>query len=127
MNFQENILVLVSRLKELKREDFFLDFIEWLLLQLTAGKCTIKLFVLKLWLRDQTPFELGLLISHTLHFQVFKATDNLKTTRATHSFLGLNENFTELKISNESLFWHVFEKVFCHQFYTNESTGMNSA
>ena len=56
--------------------------------------CTIKLFVLKLCLKDQTPFELGLLISHTLHFEEFNATDNLKQA-GTHSFLGLNENFTE--------------------------------
>ena len=63
------------------------------------------------------PFELGLLISHAFHFQVFNAADNLKATRATHSLLGLNENFTKLKIGDKSLFWHVFEKVFCHQFY----------
>ena len=56
--------------------------------------CTIKLFVLKLCLKDQTPFELGLLISHTLHFEEFNTTDNLKQA-GTHSFLGLNENFTE--------------------------------
>ena len=70
--------------------DFFLDFIKWAPLQLTAGKCAIKLFVLKLCLRDQIPFELGLLISHSLYFQVFNATDNLKATRATPSLLGLN-------------------------------------
>ena len=72
--------------------------------------------VLKLCLSDQIAFELGMLISYSLHFQVFNATDNLRATRATHSFLGLNENFTELKIAEKSLFWHVFEKVFCHQF-----------
>ena len=80
---------------------FFLDFIKVLPLQLNAGKCAIK-----------TPFELDLLIHHALHFQVFNAKDNLEATRATHLFLGVNENFTKLKISNKSLFWHVFEEVF---------------
>ena len=55
-------------------------------------------------MRDQIPFELGLLISHTLHFQVFNATDNLKATRATDSFLGLNKKISKLKIGNKSLF-----------------------
>ena len=50
-------------------------------------------------------------------FQVFHATDNLKATRATNWFLGLKQNFTELKSGDKSLFWHGFEKVFCHQFY----------
>ena len=50
--FEENIVVLVKRLNELKRQDFFLDFIIGPLLQLTAGKYVIKLSVLKLWLRD---------------------------------------------------------------------------
>ena len=35
---------------------------------------------------------------------VFDGIDNLKAIRATHSFLGLNENFTELKIGGKSLF-----------------------
>ena len=65
----------------------------------------------------QTPFELGLLIILTFLFQLFNATDNLKATRATHSFLDLNESFTELKSSDKSLFWHVFRssrpEVFC--------------
>ena len=65
----------------------------------------------------QTSFELGLLVSHTFLFQAFNVTDNLKATRATHSSLGLNENCTKLKSGNNSLFWHVFERVFCHQFY----------
>ena len=34
------------------------------LLQLTLGDCTIELSVLKLCLRGQIPFELGLLISY---------------------------------------------------------------
>ena len=51
------------------------------------------------------------------HLEVFDAADNLKAIRATHSFLGLNENFTKLKIGDKSLFRHVFEKVFSHQFY----------
>ena len=65
----------------------------------------------------QTPFELGLLIICVFFFQVFNVTHNLKTTKATHSFLRINENITELKIGNKSLFWHVFEKAFFHQFY----------
>ena len=63
------------------------------------------------------PFKLGLLISHALHFQVCNTADNLKATRATHSFLDLNENLTKMKIDNKSLFWRVFEKLFWHQFY----------
>ena len=54
----------------------------------------------------------ALLISQVIHFQVLNAIDNLKTTTTSHSFLDLNKNFTELKISDKSLFWHVFEKVF---------------
>ena len=65
----------------------------------------------------QTRFELSLLIIHAFLFQVFNATDNLKVTKATDLFLGLNENFTELKSGDKSLFWRVFEKIFCHQFY----------
>ena len=42
----------------------------------------------------QTPFELGLLISHAFLSLVSKTTDKLKATRAIHLFLGLNENFT---------------------------------
>ena len=52
----------------------------------------------------QTLFELGLLISHAFFFQVYNATDSLKATRAIYSFLGLNENFAELKIGDKSLF-----------------------
>ena len=65
----------------------------------------------------RTPFELGLLISHAFFFPAFSATDNPKATSAIPLFLGLNENFIELKSGNKSLFWHVFEKVFCRQFY----------
>ena len=75
----------------------------------------------------QTRFELGLLTSHIFVFQVFNITDNLKGTRATHWFLGLNESFTELKGGNKSLLLHVFEKIFCHQFYSNGSVRINSA
>ena len=103
-NFQENIVVLISRLNELKWEDFFPDFIKAPPLHLTAGDCAIKLSVHKLCLRHQTPFELGLLISYALHFHVFNSTDYLKAIRATHLFLGLNQNFTELKIGNKSFF-----------------------
>ena len=59
-------------------------------------------------------------------FVVFNDTDNLKATRATHSFLGLNENFTELKSGDKRLFWHVFEKYFATNFTFNGSAGMNS-
>ena len=65
----------------------------------------------------QTPFELGFFISHAFLFEIFNTIDNLIETGATNSFLGLNENFTELKGGDKSLFCHVFEKVFCHQCY----------
>ena len=52
----------------------------------------------------QTLFKLGLLISHAFLFQVYNTTDSLKAIRAIYSFLGLNENFTELKSGNKSLF-----------------------
>ena len=65
----------------------------------------------------QKRFELSLLISQTFLFQTFNATDKLKGTRVTHWFLGFNESFTEFKNGDKSLFWHVFEKMFCHQFY----------
>ena len=93
---------------------FFSQFYIKVPLQLTGWECVIKLSVLKLYLRDQIPFKLGFLISHALHCHIFNATDNLKAIRATHSSLGLNENFTELKIVDKSLFWHVFQKVFSH-------------
>ena len=118
---------MVRRLNYFKCEDFFLDFIKGPPLQLTVGDCTIKLYVLKLCLRDQITFEVGLLIGHALHFQVFNATDNLKAIRAIYKFLGFNEYFTELKIGDKSLFWHIFEKVFCYYFYFNWSAGLNSA
>ena len=60
----------------------------------------------------------ALIIIHNPHFQVLNATDNLKATRATHSFLHLNENFNKLKIGDKSLFLHASEKLFCHQFYS---------
>ena len=53
--------------------DFFIHFIEGLPLHLTAGDCAIKLSVVKICLRDQISFKLGLLISHVLHFHVFDA------------------------------------------------------
>ena len=65
----------------------------------------------------QTRFELGLLIIHAFLSQLLDATDNLKTTRAAHWFLDLNKSFTELKSGNKNYFWHVFEKIFCYQFY----------
>ena len=45
----------------------------------------------------QTRFELRLLISYVLLFQVFNATDNLKGTKATQWFLDLKGIFTEVK------------------------------
>ena len=72
----------------------------------------------------QTLFELGLLISHGFLFQVYKATDSLKATRAIHSFLGFNENFTELKSGDKSLF---LRKYFATNFTFNGIAGMNSA
>ena len=71
----------------------------------------------------QILFELGLLISHGFLFQVYNATDSLKATRAIHSFLGLNENFTELKSGDKSL---VLRKYFATKFTFNGSAGMNS-
>ena len=59
----------------------------------------------------------------SIFFQVFNATDYLKATRTTHLFLGLNENFTKLKIGDKSLFWHVFEKVFARNFTFNKFSG----
>ena len=64
----------------------------------------------------QTLFELGLLISHT--------TDSLKATRAIYSFLGLNENFTELKSGDKSLF---LRRYFANNLTFNGSAGMSSA
>ena len=69
----------------------------------------------------QTLFELGLLISHAFLFQVYNATDSLK---AIYSFLGLNENFTELKSGDKSLF---LRRYFANNFTFNGSAGMNSA
>ena len=74
----------------------------------------------------QAPFELGLLISHVFLFKVFNATDNLKATRAIRSFLGLKENFIELKSSDKRLFWHVLRKYFATNFTFNVGVGMNS-
>ena len=76
---------------------------------------------------NQARFELGLLIIHAFLFLVFNATDNLKTTRGTHWFLGLNLNFNELKSGDKSLFWPIFEKIFATNFTFNGSEGMNSA
>ena len=69
--------------------------------------------MLKLCLRDQS-IKLYFRIRHVdkscpPFSRVFNATDNLKAIRATHSFLGLNENFTKLEIGDKKLvltsFW----------------------
>ena len=72
----------------------------------------------------QTHIELGLLISHTFLFQVYNTTDSLKETRAIYSFLGFNENFSELKSGDKSLF---LRKYFANNFTFNGSARMNSA
>ena len=64
----------------------------------------------------QKHFELGLLIIHAFLSQLFNPASNLKTTRATHWLLDL-KGFTELKSGDKNLFWHVFQKILCHQFY----------
>ena len=65
----------------------------------------------------QTRFELSLLIINAFLSKIFNAIDNLKASMATHWFLDLSKSFTELKSGDKKLFWHVFEKIFCHQFY----------
>ena len=72
----------------------------------------------------QTLFELGLLISHALLFHVYNATDSWKATRAIYSFLDLNENFTELKSGDKSLF---LRRYFANNFTFNGIAWMNSA
>ena len=72
----------------------------------------------------QALFELGLLIIHAFLFQLYNATDSLKATRAIYSFLGLNENFTELKSGDKSLF---LRRYFANNFNFNGSAGINSA
>ena len=51
-NFQENIVVLVRLLNKLKLQDFFLNFIKGSPMRLIPGEYAIKLFALKLYLRD---------------------------------------------------------------------------
>ena len=95
-NFQENITVLVSRLNELKWQDFFLDFMKWPSLNLISEEYAIKVSILKLCLRDDLEteiFELGLLIIHAFLSQLFNVTDNLEATRATHSLLDLAKSY----------------------------------
>ena len=72
----------------------------------------------------QTLFELGLLISHALLFQVYNATNSLEATKAIYSFLGLNENFTELKSGDKSLF---LRRYLANSFTFNGCAGMNKA
>ena len=72
----------------------------------------------------QTRFELGLLIIHAFLSQLFDATDNLKTNRATHWFLDLSKSFTELKSGDKNLF---LRKYFVTIFIFNGNAGMNSA
>ena len=64
---------------------------------------------------------------HAFIFQVFNAKDNLKSTRATHSILDHNENFTELKSGDKSLSWVFLRKCFPTNFTLKEIAGMNSA
>ena len=73
----------------------------------------------------QTPFEIGLLISHSFLFQVSNAIDNLKATKATHYFLGLNKNSTELK-SDKACFGMFLIKYFATNFIFNGSAWINS-
>ena len=73
----------------------------------------------------QTPFELGLLISHAFLFQVSNATDNLKATKATHHFLGLNKNLTELK-SDNACFGMFLRKYFATNFIYKGNAWINS-
>ena len=68
----------------------------------------------------QTSFELALLLSHGVLFEVFNA-------RATHSFLDPNENFAKLKSDTKSLFWHVLRKYFATSYIFNGSARTNSA
>ena len=101
----------LNRVKWIEMGGFFIDFIKGLLLQLTQETKPFKyLYLNYAWQINQLNylFELGLLISHALHFQVFNAANNLKGTRATHSFLGLNENFIKLKIADKSFFLTCF-------------------
>ena len=71
----------------------------------------------------QTPFELGLLISHSFLFQVSNAIDNLKATKATHYFLGLNKNSTELK-SDKACFGMFLRKYFATNFTYKGNAGI---
>ena len=99
-------------------------------LQLTAGQYAIKLSVLKLGLKvdlETNTFRIALLIIHAFLFQVFNATDNLEATTATHSFLDLNENFTELKGAIKDCFGMFLRKYFATYFTFNRSVGMTSA
>ena len=73
----------------------------------------------------QTRFELGLLIIHAFLSQLFDATDNLKTTKATHWFLDLNKSFTEVAI--KTCFGIFLRKYFVTSFIFNGSKGINSA
>ena len=91
---------------------FFLDFIKWLRIQLTAWKYAIKLSVLKLCFRDdlqRDTFRIRLVDNLYILF--------LKAARTNHWFSDLNKSFTELKSGVKNMFWHVFEKMFYHQFY----------
>ena len=71
----------------------------------------------------RTLFELGFLISQAFLFQVYNARDSLKATRAIYLFLGLNENFTELKSGDKTLF---LRRYFANNFTFNGNAGMNS-
>ena len=112
----------------MKWEDFFLDFIKGLLLQLFAEKHNLN--ICTLCLRDQSvelSFRIRLVDKLVPPFsRVFNAEDNLKAIRATYSFLGLNENFTKLKIGVKACFDMSLKKYFATNFTFNESAGIKS-
>ena len=76
-------------------------------LNLTAEDCHLTICIY-LWLRGQSiklSFRIRLADKSCSPFsRVFNTADNLKAIGAAQSFLGLNENFTKLKIGDKSLF-----------------------
>ena len=74
----------------------------------TAEDCAIQLPIFKLCLRGQSiklSFRIRFVDKSCPPFsRVLNGADNVKAIKATHSYLGLNENFTKLKIVDKSLF-----------------------